>query len=232
MAIYITGDTHGGMDSAKLRTCNFKESKQLSKKDFVIVLGDFGIWKDKRSQEFLKWLDDKKFTTLFIEGNHEDYNYLKTFPKVKMFGNEVRKINNSVYQLLRGEVYKIDNHTFFTFGGASSIDKLYRREGFDWFKEEESSYAEEFQAISNLEKYNFKVDYILSHTCSASTLDKIAYFFDFSIEPYDNQNKFFEEIKFKVDYKGWFFGHFHQDFLVNNKELIVYDKVLNIEEAL
>lgn len=231
MSIYITGDTHGGMDSAKLRSCNFVEGKKLSKNDFLIVLGDFGIWKDKRSQEFLEWLDNKKFTTLFVEGNHEDYEYLKTFPKVDMFGNKVRKINDSVYQLLRGEIYTIENQTFFTFGGASSIDKMYRREGFDWFKEEECSYLEESNALLNLEKYNFKVDYILSHTCSSSSLEEIAEYFGFSLEEFDCQNRFFEEIKYKVDYKGWLYGHFHKDFIVNEKELIVYDDVINLEEA-
>lgn len=232
MAIYLTGDTHGGIDSHKLRSKNFKEGTKLSKSDFLIVLGDFGIWKDKKSQEFLNWLDNKNFTTLFVEGNHEDYNYLNSFPKVKMFGNKVRQINNSVYQLLRGEIYEIENYKFFAFGGASSIDKMYRREGFDWFKEEESSYLEESRAMLNLEKCNFKVDYILSHTCSSSSLDEIANFYGFYIESYDNQNRFFEEIKNKVDYTGWFFGHFHKDFLVNEKELTIYEEVLKLEEAL
>ena len=73
MAIYITGDTHGGIDSKKLHSKNFKESKLLTKKDYLIVTGDFGIWKDKKSQEFLNWIDkNKKFTVLFVEGNHED----------------------------------------------------------------------------------------------------------------------------------------------------------------
>lgn len=231
MAIYLTGDTHGGIDSRKLSSKNFKDSKQLTKKDFLIVLGDFGIWKDKKSQEFLDWINNKKFTTLFVEGNHEDYEYLNSFPIVNMFGSKVRQINNSIYQLLRGEIYTIDDFTFFTFGGASSIDKLYRREGFDWFKEEESSYLEESNAMENLQKHNFNVDYILSHTCSSSSLEDIADYFGFSLESFDNQNKFFEEIKKTVSYKGWFYGHFHKDFLLNEKELLVYDDVIKLEDA-
>lgn len=232
MSIYLTGDTHGGITAQKLRSKNFKEGTTLSKKDYIIILGDFGVWKDKKAQEFLNWLDNKNFTTLFVEGNHEDYNYLNSFPKVKMFGSEVRQINNSVYQLLRGEIYEIENCKFFAFGGASSIDKLYRKEGFDWFKEEECSYEEECKAMLNLEKHNFKVDYILSHTCSTSSLDEVADFCGFYVESYDNQNRFFEEIKNKIDYKGWFLGHFHKDFAINEKELVLYNKVIKLEEAL
>lgn len=229
MAIYITGDTHGGIDGKKLSTKKFKESKNLTKDDYLIVLGDFGVWKDNKSQEFLKWIDNKRFTTLFVEGNHEDYIYLKTFPEIEMFGGKVRKISNSIYQLLRGEIYTIDNKTFFTFGGASSIDKIYRQENYDWFREEECSYLEETYALSNLAKHNNNVDYILSHTCSSSSLDELSLLYGFYINKYDNQNKFLEEIKNTIEYKHWFFGHFHKDLTLNNKETTIYDKIYNID---
>lgn len=124
MAIYLTGDTHGGLDVRKLESKRFKEGKSLTKNDYLIVLGDFGIWKNKKAQDFLKWISEKKWTTLFVEGNHEDYNYLNTFPLVDMFGSKVRKINDSVYQLLRGEIYNIDGYKFFAFGGARSLDRF------------------------------------------------------------------------------------------------------------
>lgn len=231
MAIFITGDTHGGLDIKKLHTKNFPESKSLTKDDYLIVVGDFGIWKDKKSQDFLKWIDNKKFTVLFVEGNHEDYSYLKTFPIVDMFGSKVRKINDSVFQLMRGEIYTINNKRFFTFGGARSIDRFSacRQEGIDWFPEEECSYAEEYKALSNLSNYNNEVDYIITHTCASSTLDEISLLYGFYVEYYDNQNKFFQELKNSIQYKGWVFGHFHQDLILNEKEVVLYNKIFNLD---
>lgn len=231
MAIYITGDTHGGIDVRKLESKRFKEGKQLTKDDYLIVTGDFGVWKNKKSQDFLKWLDEKKWTTLFVEGNHEDYMYLDTFPLVNMFGNKVRKINDSVYQLLRGEIYNIDGYKIFAFGGARSVDRFSacRQEGVDWFPQEECSYKEELMALYNLEKEDNKVDIIISHTCSKSTLDYLADLYNIYIEDYDNQNKFFEKIKNIVNYNVWVFGHIHKDLRINDKERVIYNDVINID---
>lgn len=233
MAIYITGDTHGGIDAKKLHTKNFPESRFLTKQDYLIITGDFGIWKDSKSQDFLKWIDkNKKFTVLFVEGNHEDYTYLKTFPLVNMFGSTVRKINDSIFQLLRGEIYTIENKTFFTFGGASSIDRFSacRQEGIDWFQEEECSFLEERTALNNLEKHNYSVDYVITHTCASSTLDELGLLYGFFVEGYDNQNKFLEEIKHSLKYTGWIFGHFHKDLIINEKEVVLYNKIFNLNQ--
>ena len=48
MSIYITGDTHG--DFRRFSADNFPEGKTLTKKDYVIICGDFGgIWDVKES---------------------------------------------------------------------------------------------------------------------------------------------------------------------------------------
>lgn len=234
MSIYITGDTHGGIDIAKIHTKNFPQGKHLTRNDYLIVTGDFGIWSDKKTSEFLSWLTTKKkFTVLFVEGNHEDYNYLKTFPIVSKFNNKVRQISDSIFQLMRGEIYNIEGKTFFAFGGARSIDRYTanRQEGIDWFPEEESSYEEENRALDNLNKHNNKVDYIISHTCSKSTAVELSKLLGFYIEEFDNQNKFFEHIKNTIQYTGWFFGHFHTDLQINKKEIVLYKKILNLNQV-
>ena len=66
--VYITGDIHGGLDIGKLNTRNFPEQKEMTKDDFVIICGDFGMpWGGKLSGEdryWLQWLEDKPGTTL------------------------------------------------------------------------------------------------------------------------------------------------------------------------
>lgn len=71
--IYLTGDTHGGMDAEKLFPENFS-GEGLTKNDYVIILGDFGfIWKynpNKAEKRWMKFFETRPWTTLFIDGNH------------------------------------------------------------------------------------------------------------------------------------------------------------------
>lgn len=79
--IFVTGDCHGEFQKFNLK--NFPEQIDMTKDDFVIICGDFGgIWcKDKESKNekyWLDWLENKPFTTLFVDGNYECFDRLKT----------------------------------------------------------------------------------------------------------------------------------------------------------
>lgn len=70
--IYLIGDTHGHIELNKLSNKNFPEGKNLTKNDYVIILGDFGLlWKnDSTFKYWLDFLNNKNYTILFIDGNH------------------------------------------------------------------------------------------------------------------------------------------------------------------
>ena len=75
--IFITGDMHGDFSISKFDSSNFPEVEHLTKDDFVIVCGDFGlIWEVNGSNEaenfMVEWLSNRKWTTLFVDGNHEN----------------------------------------------------------------------------------------------------------------------------------------------------------------
>ena len=60
--VFVTGDTHGDWKS-RLNRYVFPEGVELTKDDYVIVCGDFGIWDDgPREHANLDWLENKKFT--------------------------------------------------------------------------------------------------------------------------------------------------------------------------
>ena len=63
-----------------------------------------------------------KFTTLFVDGNHENFDRLYSYPIIEWHGGKVHKINSSIFHLMRGEIYEIDNKKIFAFGGASCHD--------------------------------------------------------------------------------------------------------------
>ena len=166
MSVFVTGDTHGphpfGYKSVdgfmkRFHKDNFSEQKNLTKNDFVIICGDFGgIWDCNRfitgesdDEKFsLDWLENRPFTTLFVPGNHENYDRLigcknekllnswfyermpdmekdklrKGYPRKEWHGGFVREIRPSVLMLERGYIFDIDGLSCFAFGGAKSHD--------------------------------------------------------------------------------------------------------------
>lgn len=123
--IYLTGDTHG--EFLRFNGSSFPEQSQMTKKDVVIICGDFGgIWRAGPNEDYwLDWLDQQKpFQLLWVDGNHENFSRLNSdeFPIVDLYSGKAQQIRPSIYRLLRGEVYEIQGKRFFTFGGARSHD--------------------------------------------------------------------------------------------------------------
>lgn len=123
--IYITGDCHRNFE--RFNSSIFLEQEEMTKDDYVIICGDFGgVWsKDTESKEetmILDWLDCKPFTTLFVDGNHENFDRLFDYPQEEWHGEKIHRIRSSVIHLMRGQIFVLDGKKIFTFGGASSHD--------------------------------------------------------------------------------------------------------------
>lgn len=60
--IYITGDIHGDIDIHKLTTQNFPQQRTMTKDDYLIICGDFGLlWDDSPSEHYwLRWLSENR----------------------------------------------------------------------------------------------------------------------------------------------------------------------------
>lgn len=227
--IYITGDTHIPVDISKLNTTNFPEQKKLSKDDFVIVLGDFGLYwqKDKTFQHWYDWLQKKPFTTLWLDGNHENHQWINSMKVSKWNGGKVHK-DGSIIHLMRGQVYNIEGHSFFVFGGADSIDKQHRIEGVSWWKEEVPNFAEINEGIDNLASVNYQVDYVLTHTCPINMIKPI-----FNAESWGENNveKILQNFFDLIHFKKWYFGHWHEDVEFDKFECL-YNNVQKLEQIL
>lgn len=96
--IFITGDTHGKYDIKKLNSKLFSLGKELNKEDYVIITGDFGfIWYGNREDEYwLKWFDKKPFTTLFVDGNHENFDLLNRYNVESWSGGKIHKVSKNI----------------------------------------------------------------------------------------------------------------------------------------
>ncbi len=233
--IFVTGDTHIPINVRKLDKKNFKEQKELTKNDFVIICGDFGgIWDgSKHDTEWLDWLNKKNFTTLFVDGNHENFELLNSYPVEIWNGGKVHFIRDSIIHLMRGQIFNIDGNKIFTFGGGTSIDKMYRAENISWWKEELPTIEELEEGIKNLEKCNFEVDYVITHSCSKDTLEEVGKHFEFFLktEP-DSLNRYFYTLQMKLKYKHWYFGHYHNDiYQVKEKQTLLFHKIIKLGEV-
>ena len=227
---FVTADTHGKYYFSKLKTFA-KENPKLTKKDYVIIAGDFGgLWNEESVAEDLVPYERLPFTVLFVDGNHENFNLLNQFPVTEWKGGKVHKISPNIIHLMRGQVYEIDDKKFFVMGGGTSVDKMYRTEGISWWKEEIPSLAELQEARENLAKHNNEVDYIITHSCDERSL----YYPPIVTRSNkrgktQEENKLFNEYENNVKYKHWYFGHYHVDGNINEKKTVVYENVLKID---
>ena len=231
MAIYITGDTHGNVQS-RLWDGAFPVSLlNLNEENVVVVTGDFGVIGEPNEHITLAWLEKRPYIVCFIDGNHDNYDRLKHYKAVKFKGGMAHQINNNVYHLLRGEVYHIANKSIFTFGGAKSVDRDRRVLNVSYWAEEMPSDEEYKNGFANLKKYDNKVDYILTHTCSSTILDQLpkSWFWDSKMY-IDEVNLYFDGILSQVSFKYWLFGHFHRNMKVNDSHRAIYNDIIKLTE--
>ena len=220
--IYITGDTHGDYDDFLFRM----KQTDINRSDTVIICGDFGfVWNTPYERNVLNWLASEPYTIAFIDGNHEDFDLLKTYPVMQWRGGNVHRIAPNIFHLMRGQRFQIEGKSFFTFGGAYSIDKKYREEGKTWWPDELPSSEDYATANKTLEANEFTFDFILTHTIPTFAIRQIGV----SPDHHDAElTGYLEWLYGKLQYKRWFAGHFHVNKIVQNKIQILHDQVVII----
>jgi len=231
-SVWITGDTHGEHQLDRLSSKNFPDGKELTKDDYLIVAGDFGLVfsnnpLDHTERYWTAWLNSKRWTTLFVDGNHENHARLAKLPTKEMFGGTVGIVSDSIFHLRRGEIYTIHNKKFFCFGGATSTDRKDRLEYVDWWKQEVPTENELKYGFNNLSKHEYKVDYLLFHTVPTMIHNRIPHK---KSKAYLNDPtcKMLDEIYKRTTFKKGFSGHFHLDYEIDNWS-VLYDRVVKIK---
>ncbi len=249
MALYITGDTHG--DFRRFLPERFPEQERLTKEDLVLICGDFGgIWYgDHRDDEELDFLEVRPFTTLFVTGNHENYDALNAYPLVQWHGGTIRRIRPSVLLLERGQVFDLGGKRMFTMGGASSHDiqdgildpddpmfdekfqrlqardAAFRVEHRSWWKEELPAPEEYRQARANLDRVGWRVDYIITHCAPTSIQNELLR----GRSAPDSLTDFLEEVRQRCRFRYWFFGHYHDNGIVRERFVLLYEKMIRVK---
>lgn len=185
---------------------------------------------------------------------------IEEYPLERWNGGKVRHIvKDKIILMERGQVFIIEGHTFFTFGGASSRDisggildrnsytyrsdyktalrsgKPFRILNESWWRQELPNQTELEEGINNLEKAGYRVDYVISH-CGSNRLQKVSkqYYDKVGLSIYYNHDiltDYFEELEDKLQYKKWFCGHYHKDVCIDEKHIILYHKFVQVESS-
>lgn len=228
MGFIITGDIHGTLDIEKLQEFFMGREEEFSKEDYLIICGDVGVCGFGAQEEAMtrKILQNLPVTTLFVDGNHENFTELNSYGVDEWNGGKVHFIENDIIHLMRGQIFHIDGTTFFTFGGAYSIDKMDRTEGITWFPEEIPTRKEYEEGWRNLEKVDFKVDYILSHTGPREVVAAMGYgeLSDKEVE----LRQYLQRVADYTEFEAWYFGHFHEDTEVEDIFYCLYNDVVEL----
>lgn len=212
MKYYITGDCHGNFRKIEY----FINLYHTSVEDIMIILGDVGLnyylgRKDNKNKANISKLP---ITLFCIHGNHEARpSTIDTYKEKEWHGGVVyfeEEFPNILFAK-DGEVYDFDGKKAIVLGGAYSVDKEYRLSiGNAWFPDEQPSAEIKQYVWQQLEKNNYKVDYVLSHTCPLE-FEPTELFLDFIDQSRVDKTteNWLSDIRSKLTYSKWYFGHYH-----------------------
>ena len=223
--VYVTGDMHGDIDRLFDR-----EWRKLKRGDTVIVCGDFGFLWDggEKEREVIKYLSTRKYNVAFLDGTHDNFDQIAACRKTVWKGGLVHRVGEHLYHLERGQIFKIEDHVIFTFGGGESIDKDMRLEAGKWWREELPSPSEMAAGAEKLDECERKVDYILSHEPPSKVKSAILLRRG-EIDRVNKLNGYFDQISRLCEFKHWYFGSLHEDKMITQKHSCVFKKLIPLK---
>ena len=224
--IYITGDKHADFKEI----FDFCLENKTTLDDIMIILGDAGINYYLNDYDYLLKNSLKQIPITFfcIHGNHEERpENIKTY-KTKKFHDGIVYYEEDYPNILfakDAEIYDFNNQKNLVIGGAYSVDKFYRIEyGYNWFESEQPTKETKEMVFKKLEKVNFQVDIILSHTAPFKFLPYEVFLSGINQNMVDQSTEhFLDEIECKTTYNKWYCGHFHTDKIVDKVRFMFND---------
>ena len=232
MRFYITGDTHGKFDRIKM----FCDENKTTKEDIMIILGDAGInyylnINDSITKEYISRLP---ITLFCIHGNHEARPWeAGNYDEVMWNGGivYVEKEYPNILFAKDGEIYNFNGRKVMPIGGAYSVDKDYRiYYGYQWFESEQPNDEIKRYVEEQLEKNNWTVDIILSHTVPVKFEPTWAFLPGIDQSKVDKSTELWlQTIYDRLHFTDWYAGHYHVESTQEHVRLMFndYDEICN-----
>jgi len=248
--IYITGDCHGEV----LQRFSYNKHpflKNLTANDTIFVLGDIGLyWPNyEKETEYQLTNINKPWKTIFIAGNHDNYDFIETLPIVQpnfLISGTIRQ-DKQFYWIDKSCILKIDNKIILCIAGAKSHDSKYifekeeksfikiakrrnlpyRINHITWWNQEEIDIKDVRATLKNYGSN--KVNYIMSHDAPAH-FNNIAKKIDIYNDYEDNEGELFlEELDQTLDFDYWYHGHYHFEDYIYENHVCVYHSILPVK---
>lgn len=209
--IAFLGDLHGNTNNA-YKLIDF--IMEHDNPDLLIQVGDMGVMGElfeKYLNKLNKKLESYNIELWFIDGNHENFNWLLN--KVKN-PHGLNTITSKIKYIPRGTMLTLGKKNFYFCGGAFSIDKFMRTIYKSWWPQETLSKEETEELINyyNDTYSNYKIDYFISHDTPL-----FEHYQDDSI--FMNQSDFYEDYSHKMNLRKIYeltkapkiiHGHYHR----------------------
>ena len=206
--IAIFGDWHGNLPFAVTALDYIYCNEPV---DIYFHVGDFGFWPADHEESWLPeylpglelLLKAQNRILMFIDGNHEHFDWLETFPTDD---DGLRMISEHIYHLPRGVAVMAGNKKIVGLGGALSIDRKFRIKDYSWFEKELITRADVEKALSNK-----TADILITHESPMLAkfgtgnweMDQIA----------QKQKDFVGEVAVKLNPKLLVHGHHHHAYI-------------------
>jgi predicted phosphodiesterase len=176
--------------------------------DTIVHTGDFGFnFHDTFLDDLQDRLEMSGMFLYFVDGNHENFNRLYSFP-IDEFGT--RMLRDRIRHLPRGFRWTWNGKTHLALGGGVSVDQHHRTENSTWWRQETITWPDCDKAVEG-----GKVDYMFTHDCPDGVdIPGITKTSDFFPQVYINQSnshrellrRVVDEVKPTVLYHG----HYHR----------------------
>lgn len=226
--IFLCGDIHGKLDVGKVIRYFDGIECDVTKDDLLIILGDCGaVWDEGTEDiELTSILRRLPCSVAYLDGNHENFEALNSYPETKWNGGMVHMVDGEhIVHLIRGNVYEIQGKKFFVFGGGYSFDKKDRTLGISWWAEELPSEEEYENGWRALEREDFCVDYILAHTAPREVVAEMNYELDNAEMPLRN---YLQRIVDNTEFEAFYFGHFHEDVNIEDMFFGLWENIVEL----
>ena len=250
MSIVITGDTHGTFDIGKVVRYFNEHEDEYTRDDYLIICGDVGICGFSAAYEANTRAVFRSLpvTTLFIDGNHENFEQLNSYAVEQWNGGKVHIIEDNMIHLMRGQIFELEGSRFFTMGGAKSHDiedgilepdapdferrlmmlqrkprARYRINHISWWAQELPSDEEYAEARRNLDAVGWQVDYIITH-CAPTSIALMGTRHNEA----DRLTDFLQEVQERAKYHYWLFGHYHDNKAIDQKHILLWEQIVRV----
>lgn len=202
--LYFLGDIHGEFESIarKIHQRNIENA-------YIVQVGDFGIGflhpqKEKNKLSILNEVLRKRNIQMYaIRGNHDDPSFFRLI-------NNPYELSNITLLPYYSEI-NLAGKNILLVGGAVSVDRIFRKEGVSWWRDETFVFDENFL----YQQY----DIVVTHSRPMESglflgFKNIGAFLqeDKSLEKSLKQegeliSKLYDKVK---GVPNWYFGHFHE----------------------